>query len=931
MPNLHCAIILTALRVEYLAVRKHLINIEEAVHPQGDVYETGIFEGENRQWKVGIVEIGAGNPGAAQATERAIEYFKPEVAFFVGVAGGIKDVSLGDVVAATKAYGYESGKEKTKFLPRPDVGQSTHRMVQRARAEGRKENWFKRLGYQVSTTPTVHVGPIAAGEKVIASTQSKVFEFLRSNYGDALAVEMEGRGFLQATHANQGVEALVVRGISDLIEGKAEADKSGSQETASMNAAAFAFEVLAKLDLAQNLAPLMEMLDTQGHDIPSRLSNSTIPNQPYFFGREKELTIITDAISPESRTWGALIDGPGGIGKTALAIRAAHLAPEILFDNKIFITAKMRELTPTGEHSLADFTRPDYLALINELALELGENNIQKLDPDERPNFLRLSLSGKRVLIVFDNLETLPEDDRTRLFQLLSRLPQGNKAIVTSRLRTDVEARIVRLDRLLLNEAMDLIAELSKNNTILAGSNSEDHRKLYEITNGNPLLIKWIVGQLGRAGSHFRTLRQAYGFIDQANKFNDPLEFIFGDLLNSSTENQKTILAALSFFSRPAKLPWISQITGISERIVEVAVDDLVYRSILTSDSEFKEFYLPPLNVRFIQNKHPDLVKSFGKRIKKRAYKLITKIPLGQSEDQLARFSYLENQWPTIQAALPIFEDESYLYPRIYNALSSFLEMTGRWDELVWLCKKVEAVEIDRIKKYEATWLSKLIEYDTYDAGWYAYRAGWLYYLRGQPAELNSASDRVMRYWQNAGLLERATALRLRGLAYMIQGDYSAARDTFQETLRLRQKIHDRNREFVVAVYDLAKVNLASGNYDEAEYYFDEALKISKAIESQEEIAACTGGLAELALHKKNWRRANILASKALEMAEINKSQDTIAINCLRIAKSLLNQNMLTESLPYAQRAKEIFTNLRSKHMYEAENILSTIENKIQA
>src|SRR6266511_1760453 len=202
MPNLHCAIILTALRVEYLAVRKHLINIEEAVHPQGDVYETGIFEGENRQWKVGIVEIGAGNPGAAQATERAIEYFKPEVAFFVGVAGGIKDVSLGDVVAATKAYGYESGKEKTKFLPRPDVGQSTHRMVQRARAEGRKENWFKRLGYQVSTTPTVHVGPIAAGEKVIASTQSKVFEFLRSNYGDALAVEMEGRGFLQATHAH---------------------------------------------------------------------------------------------------------------------------------------------------------------------------------------------------------------------------------------------------------------------------------------------------------------------------------------------------------------------------------------------------------------------------------------------------------------------------------------------------------------------------------------------------------------------------------------------------------------------------------------------------------------------------------------------------------------------------------------------------------
>ena len=50
-------------------------------------------------------------------------------------------------------------------------------------------------------------------------------------------------------------------------------------------------------------------------------SGNTLPTQPYFFGREKELKNIDEALSPKSRTWGALIDGPGGIGKTALAIQ----------------------------------------------------------------------------------------------------------------------------------------------------------------------------------------------------------------------------------------------------------------------------------------------------------------------------------------------------------------------------------------------------------------------------------------------------------------------------------------------------------------------------------------------------------------------------------------------------------------------------------
>lgn len=238
---------LTALGLEQAAVTSFLDSLEEKELRTGTIVEIGELRGSARKTRVAVALGGQGNAAAAATGQELLSHFRPRIVLMVGVAGGIKDVRLGDVVAATKVYGYESGKAADEFLPRPDLGLSSYRLVQRAMHEALRTGWLKRLGAEPLATnaPKAHVGPIAAGSAVVASTRSPIFQFLRKQYSDALAVEMEGRGFLEAAYRHKS-EAIVVRGISDLIDGKSEADARGSQPEAARNAAAFALEVAEK-------------------------------------------------------------------------------------------------------------------------------------------------------------------------------------------------------------------------------------------------------------------------------------------------------------------------------------------------------------------------------------------------------------------------------------------------------------------------------------------------------------------------------------------------------------------------------------------------------------------------------------------------------------------------------------------------------------
>jgi hypothetical protein len=119
--------------------------------------------------------------------------------------------------------------------------------VQRAKQLARDADWQHRIRPPIpDTAPKAVVKPIAAGGKVVAGQKSATAQFLRWYCGDAVAVDMEGHGFLHGAYVNVKVEALVVRGISDLLSGKTGTADKRWPPVASRHAAAFAFELLAR-------------------------------------------------------------------------------------------------------------------------------------------------------------------------------------------------------------------------------------------------------------------------------------------------------------------------------------------------------------------------------------------------------------------------------------------------------------------------------------------------------------------------------------------------------------------------------------------------------------------------------------------------------------------------------------------------------------
>ncbi|WP_020585792.1 BTAD domain-containing putative transcriptional regulator [Desulfobacter curvatus] len=342
-------------------------------------------------------------------------------------------------------------------------------------------------------------------------------------------------------------------------------------------------------------------------------ARSRLPAQSTrFVGRKDEIKALAERMAaPEVRL--LTLTGPGGIGKTRLALALAETLMDC-FPHGIFFIG-MAGLRSTNE-------------LAGELLKALGLASDKKTGlEDQIFNFL----GHRKVLLVMDNFEHLPQAGGL-ILDLLSQAP-FLKILITSRTRLMLEG-----------EHLFSVADLSRPRSLLSGSekatdlgqaeetwdavalflsaaqrvrpdvklNSDNFQaisRICDLTGGMPLALILAAGWMDvfPPGKIADRIQESLDFlrtdIRDMPERHQSIPAVFETSWSCLSQKEKDLLMKLAAFQHSFTLNAVSRITGIDLEAAALKTTGLVRKSLLRADPENGRFEMHPL-LRQYAGKH---------------------------------------------------------------------------------------------------------------------------------------------------------------------------------------------------------------------------------------------------------------------------------------------------------------------------------------
>lgn len=656
---------------------------------------------------------------------------------------------------------------------------------------------------------------------------------------------------------------------------------------------------------------------------------NNLPRQSSCFGREKEIEKALRALGPKDRSWGVLVDGIGGIGKTTVAIETAYRArARSLFESFVFVSAKQRILDPDGVHDI-DAKAKTLEEFLNETAHILRQPGIAKLEGLKKRSGLLEELRRRPTLLIYDNLETLPKPEQLELSEFLRELPAGSKAIVTSRKRGGDGSVWIRLERLEFEAARAIIEEeMARDpqlNKKLRKVSKARWEELYDATAGSPLALVYVLGLM-----RVRTTLTFEGalMLLRGNRNPDLHNFIFQEARHDLSRNDEAILSTLSFFVGPATTEACAEISNLSINTVETTLDRLCRSALVDALISEERYALHPLTRSFIRTEFLSDEKIYGRDgvAFARYWLRFAQQFGGSNKDSYKTYPLLETEWSNLQSATELLwqifthekrfvkDDVLGLYAEFEGSLGQFLSFSGRWDERLTI----------NLRIYDA--MKLLNKWSS--AGAAAYHVAWIYTARGKLEEASHWANRSLEAGVQGGTrVDRATGMRMVAVVTERRGDHARAENLLREALTILR--NSRSDDVAKVLAELGTIQKRRRDYAAAERSFAEALSLAKRADAKEQEASYACSLALVMLSRRHLGEARKLIEASLPLAREVGRRDLIAASQFALAKLNEVEGLPQLALPLAVDAVSIFERLGDARCTDAKKYVEHLNTKI--
>jgi predicted ATPase len=582
-------------------------------------------------------------------------------------------------------------------------------------------------------------------------------------------------------------------------------------------------------------------------------------------GREREIALVT-ALLRDHGVRLLTLTGPGGVGKTRLALAVADLCGRLFADGAVFIP-------------LASLAEPALLA--EHLAREVGLPTEGGSTPEDA---LAALLRERHLLLVLDNFEHLltaaPE-----LVALLAACPRLS-LLVTSRILlrvsgeqvlpvpplplSDVE-ELPPLDALAATPAVALFvarAQAMQPEFVLTPENAADVTAICRQLDGLPLALELAAARirllppqalLARLDRRLSTLVDgARDLPERQRTLRATLAWSY-DLLSPTDQG---IFRRFSVFAGGATLDATEAVcrlddsTDVLESLAAL-VDHSLLRLVSQATDEPRYGMLET-----IREYAGEMLTQSGERDDVQAAHAHHYLALAESAEfalrgpkQVRWMGRLEGDINNLRASLRWAQshDAQNVGPRLAGALWFFWFLSGRVSE-------------------GRNWLSTLLASSHAEPAVRAKAivgASWLARCQGEFDEANALAQAGLALYERLGDRSgQAAALTTLVCAALDQSDAAAARPPALQSLALRREVGDR-WEICVSLNNLGYLAAVEGDYAQAAAYFEECLSLSREIGDTRGVALSLNNLGDVVYTLGDAVRARMLLAEALTLSRV--------------------------------------------------------------